>query len=383
MRKGLLKRFGQHFRSASLLITATAAAVTIGSLSVQADCHVFDFPTFIVVSDFNNDGQSDIAVVETDYISLLLSNGDGTFQPALRFFRGGGPGVDRAAVGDFNGDGAIDLAVTSQGTNQVGVLLGNGDGSFQTVRTFHTGLPDAGFGPGPVAVGDFNNDGIPDLAIVNDADDIGSVLLGNGDGTFQGPGLAFLAYGAVAVADFNGDGLQDVAAIYDRPSISLGYGDGTFRPPRFFTAHDVPFSLAPGDINGDGRQDIVVANVVSSDVSVLLGNGDGTVQSAINYGTGTAPWQVLLNDFNSDGLLDVATANRGSNDVSVLLGNGDGTFQAAQNFAAGDVPGSLAVGDFNGDGIPDLAVLAFVGSNVVSVLLGVGDGTFQAPLCIQ
>src|SRR5439155_1077953 len=154
--------------------------------------------------------------------------------------------------------------------------------------------------------------------------------------------------------------------------------------PLIFTAGRSPFSVAVGDFNGDGRLDLVTANISSNDVSVLLGNGDGSFQPARNFATGgTQPVSVVVGDFNGDGVLDLAVVNSSSNTVSVLLGNGDGTFQAPLTVAAGTNPVSVAVGDFNGDGAVDLAVtnvgLDFnneVGD--VAVRLGNRNGTFQA-----
>jgi predicted NUDIX family NTP pyrophosphohydrolase len=200
------------------------------------------------------------------------------------------------------------------------------------------GVPSAGFakavnygagsGPWSVAVGDFNGDGKPDLAVANEESNNLSVLLGNGDGTFQ---------------------------------TAVNYSVGL-----------QPWSVAVGDFNLDGKPDLAVANEGSSNVSVLLGNGEGTFQAAVNYGAGSGPWSVAVGDFNGDGKLDLAVADTVSNSVSVLLGNGDGTFQAGVNYVAGMGPNSVAVGDFNGDGKLDLAVANAYGGGV-SVLLGVNS----------
>jgi hypothetical protein len=238
-----------------------------------------------------------------------------------------------------------------------------------------------------VAVGDFNGDGVLDLAVVNGGDSSGrgrgvSVLLGHGDGTF-GPAVTYAAGNfpqAVAVGDFNGDGVPDLAvANYgsDTVSVLLGQGDGTFRPAtNYFVGFD-PISVAVGDFNGDGILDLAVANQGSSpdyadgNVSVLLGQGDGTFRSARNYTAGIGPSSVVVGDFNGDGIPDLAVADAGGG-ASVLLGNGDGTFGAALSYTAGRGPISVAVADFNGDGFPDLAVANNL-SDDVSILLNDGN----------
>src|SRR6266511_3263154 len=226
---------------------------------------------------------------------------------------------ESVAVGDFNRDGKADLAVANVGSANVSVLLGNGDGTFQTALNYATGA-----NPLSVAVGDFNGDGILDLAVANNGSADISVLLGNGDGTFR---------------------------------IAVNFSAGPY-----------PESVAAGDFNGDGRPDLAVANLFSKTVSVLLGNGNGTFQAAAGYVVGTNPQSVAVGDFNGDHKPDLAVANFGSGNVSVLLGNGDGTFQTAVNYAAGADPYSVAVDDFNGDGTLDL-VSANVNSADVSVLL--------------
>jgi hypothetical protein len=324
-----------------------------------------NLPFSVAVGDFNGDGKLDLAVADNGGgVSVLLGNGDGTFQPAVSYAAGSIPWS--VAVGDFNGDGKLDLAVANAGSDNVSVLLGNGDGTFQPAVNYA-----AGVSPNSVAVGDFNGDGKLDLALADNGGGV-SVLLGNGDGTFQ-PAVSYAAgtfpY-SVAVGDFNGDGKLDLAVADNGGGVSvlLGNGDGTFQPAVSYAAGSIPWSAAVGDFNGDGKLDLAVANWGSNNVSVLLGNGDGTFQPAVNYAAGVSPHSVAVGDFNGDGKLDLAVANMDSNNVSVLLGNGDGTFQPAVNFATGPFPVSVAVGDFNGDGRLDLAVASFAW-NDVSILL--------------
>jgi hypothetical protein len=344
------------------------------------------YPHDVAIGDFNGDGFPDLAVTNpnSNTVSVLLANGDGSFKPARSYAAGAFP--DSVAVGDFNRDGVPDL-VTGNGNNgRVSVLLGNGDGSFKPAVTYATG----GLYPVAVAVGDFNGDGIADLATVNDnsaSDYSVGVLLGNGDGSFQPAhtyAIPALQSRAVVVGDFNGDGKADLAIVnYGRPpdfqgsvSVLLGNGDGTFQPVVTYVTGEGSQAVAVGDFNGDGSPDVAVANQASNNVSVLLGNGDGTFSEPPSYPVGRDPTAAVLGDFNGDGIPDLAVTNSSDNTVSVLLGNGDGTFQPAHTFAVGSYPIDLAVGDFDGDGTLDI-VTANKGSNNVSVLLGNGDGTFK------
>lgn len=251
------------------------------------------------------------------------------------------------AVGDFNGDGIPDLAVVNQTAGTVTVMLGNGDGTFTTKS-----IPQTGISPAYVAVADFNGDGILDMAVTNYGSNNLTVLLGNGDGTFT----------ATATRPETGDG---------------------------------PDSITVGDFNGDGIPDLAVANYDGNSVTILLGNGDGTFTTGASPLTGVNPSSIAIADFNGDGIPDLAVVNSfaitdvsetGNGTVTVLMGNGDGTFTAtATSPETGFGPDFVAVGDFNGDGIPDLAVanycVAYGASCVngtLTVLLGTGNGAFTS-----
>jgi uncharacterized protein (DUF2141 family) len=334
-------------------------------------------------------------------VSVLLGNGDGTYQTAVPY-ASGGYYSDSVAVADVNGDGKPDLLVASWcissacNNGAVSVLLGNGDGTFQTAVPYATDAYEAE----SVAVADVNGDGKPDLLVANYCDistctnGTVSVLLGNGDGTFQ-TAVPYVSGGyyavSVAVADVNGDGKPDLLVENYRVSefqgpgmvgVLLGNGDGTFQTAvTYGSGAYYGYAVAVADVNGDGKPDLVAANECNPSncyfgtVGILLGNGDGTFQAAVTYSSeGYLTDSVAVADVNGDGKLDLVVANQCTlpNDcltqngtVSVLLGNGDGTFQEAVSYPSGGYyASSVAVADVNADGKPDLVVASeFASSN--------------------
>jgi hypothetical protein len=230
-----------------------------------------------------------------------------------------------------------------------------------------------------LAIGDLNRDGVTDVIATNPMTHSISVFLGRSDGTLGTANTIPLTvpdYGpaqpySVAIGDFDGDGINDVAIADDQSSkviIELGNGDGTFRAGTFPAINGVlDFIVIARDMNGDGKLDLVVANRHSDDVSVLIGHGDGTFADGVAWstGVGTGPYTVAVADFNLDGALDIVTSNFMTGNASVLLGNGDGTFQAPIDAGpTGQFSYGVAVGDFNGDGKPDFATTNAVSNNV-------------------
>ena len=220
-----------------------------------------------------------------------------------------------------------------------------------------------GAGANSVAVADLNHDGIPDLAVANGTSAV-DIMLGYGHGGFAAAtGFGCGTYpDCVAVGDFNGDHKQDLVVADQSGTVSvlLGDGAGGFSAPVACGAGSGPNAVAVGDFNHDGKQDLAVANwgddKTASTVSVLLGKGDGTFAAKRDFTAGVAPSSVGVADFNGDGRQDLAVADWGAGTVSVLCGDGKGSFGPKTDLATGPGPEYLAVGDFNRDGLEDLAV---------------------------
>lgn len=319
-------------------------------------------------------------------VGVLLGNGNGTFQPVVTYETAAQHGAS-VVVEDVNGDGKPDVLVTSCASTEntcgstdgvMSVLLGNGNGTFQNAVTYSSGAP----GAVGIAVSDLRSDGVADVIVANSsggADGNGSVavLLGNGDGTFQSPVLydsgSQQANNLVA-ADINGDGIPDliVANLCDSCSggvisVLLGNGNGTFQPAVTFASGSNNSDLAVvADVNGDGVPDLIISNInydgAYGMVSVLLGLGHGTFAAPVAYNSGGwAAVDVAVADVNGDGKPDIVVANCGPVDgcgngtIGVLLGDGTGTFQPAVDFYSGAYNATqIAVADLNGDGKPDI-----------------------------
>jgi hypothetical protein len=215
------------------------------------------------------------------------------------------------AVGDFSGNGNLDLATanscgtdpTCKSNGTVSILLGNGDGTFQSEVSYAVGND-----PLSVAVGAFDSDGTLDLAVANRQDNTVTVLWGNGNGTFQEPGSTFdtdSSPDSVIVGDFNSDGMLDLAVSNrgsNDVSVLLNSGDGSFQTAVNYEAGGQPYSVAAEDFIGSGNLDLVTANWKSNNVSVLIGNGDGTFQSPLTFAAGDNPVSVAVGGFEAYGI---------------------------------------------------------------------------------
>jgi protocatechuate 3,4-dioxygenase beta subunit len=320
-------------------------------------------------------GDVNFASAVANFSQTIVANAQTTLVSGVTLTVGTQP--SSVAVGDFNGDGKADLAVTNGGSNTVTILLGNGDGTFTTGASY-----PAGTNPASVSVGDFNADGIPDVVVLDNisSGNAVNILLGRGDGTFQsavtytsgGTGATF-----VAVADFNLDGKADLAVANSSSNsvaILVGNGDGTFGAPVLTTTGSVPKAFAVGDFNLDGKTDLAVPNSADGTLAILLGKGDGTFTTAFSYSLGGTPIAAASGSINSDNNPDLAVLNSANNTVSILFGNGDGSFGTAVNYATGSNPSSLTL--YGGD----TPVVTNYNDNTVSVRPHNSDGTLGSPL---
>ncbi|HEX8077752.1 MAG TPA: VCBS repeat-containing protein [Chthoniobacterales bacterium] len=392
-------------KNALLLFGLMIAGVATHALAQSATFSIQDYPILgntQVAADFNGDGKPDLAGAGGKAVSVMLNNGNGTFAPKVDFPIPTWTGD--VATGDFNGDGKIDLAVSLQDAQlSLAVLLGTGTGSFGAPAYYPN---TSGFDAPYVLAGDINNDAKLDVVIMHSMNcfnagcvpsTVVTVMLGNGDGTFQ-PGRDVETGThptAIAFGDFNRDGIKDLAVGGGNTELSIlmGVGDGGFvRKPVMLlvdggdaaSCNDVDVA----DFNRDGIEDIVAPLGNGDGNVVVLGNGDGTFRVFTRYldEAVSAPQSDAIADFNGDGFLDIA---RGMADslrsglVQVLHGNGDGTFQPIVKYAVPSTltnqgGGYLIAADFNGDSKPDLA-LEVRGSGGTDIFLNTTGSTTTQP----
>jgi hypothetical protein len=348
----------------------------------------------VVTADFNGDTDPDIAVVheDPDKVSVLLGAAGGTFTGPTDFALFSSANPLGITLGNFNNDSDPDLVTANEGSSSgspaggAAILLGGTGGTFTKPMPTYTWA--AGENPQDAAVGDFNGDSDPDLAIANGSVSIRpngtvSILLGTGGpstATFGSPTNYTTGDNprAVATANFDGDSDLDLVVANQGSNsnsvrVLLGAGNGTFTVSTNLGACATPNSLAISDLNGDSDPDIVAVNEDCNNVSVWLGGSGSSFGSRTDFAVGVLPDELAAGDVNDDGLADVVVANQATDDITVLIGLGTGSFMPALTFPAGDGPSAVAIGQFNADSRMDLAVTNEI-SNNVSIYLGVQDG---------
>lgn len=400
-----------HVIHSMLLCVAIAALAPLGA---QAQSYVFGAASYSVAgpgpmmeADFNGDGIPDLAVLGSSNgmsqaMSIFLGTTHGAFAPRVDYLLGlnGGPiGASDFTVGDFRGNGTLDIVLISESDYYAAsIMLGNGNGTFQAPVPLNQTIPNGSFVT--VASADFNGDGKLDLVFISNNFGTGAtmlVLFGNGDGTFQLPASYSTDGGYLAIGDFNGDGLPDIAlasGVYDsypassQISVYMNNGAGAYQTPVNYPIGGNVTALALADLNGDGKLDLVASTGgTAATVYTLLGNGNGTFGSALSYTYSLlsiygAP-SIATGDFNGDGKLDLALTNHVTpdNGIDVMLGNGDGTFQNPPLVYGGGLgPEGILAWDFSGSGRPGLAVLgSSYSSYSVTILANQGNGSLPHP----
>jgi ankyrin repeat protein len=324
-------------------------------------------PRIVFCADLDNDGDLDIAVTNeySDNLSILMNNGDGTFQPATYYYCSSRPmGIFCA---DLNRDSYLDLAVANWNSDYVSILLNKGDGTFYSPVHY-----DAGYGPTGIFCADLDGDLDLDLAVTNAHSAKVSILKNEGNGTFlnrteYNVGISpYYCY----CADLDGDLDLDLTVANvddDNISVLLNRGDGTFQTGVNYQTGEGSVSVFCADLDGDLDQDMVVSNCWGDSVTVLLNNGDGEFSVVVNYPTGDGPHNPFCADLDEDSDLDIVLANHYTNTISILKNNGDGTFRAKVDYIVGSNPYSVFCADLDGDGDYDLAVTNS-GSDSVSIL---------------
>jgi len=387
----------------ALFVFSVACAMTFGEVSAQVATFTTQRYPLLgnthTAADLDGDGRVDLAGSNANAASVMLGNGDGTFGPKTDFPIG--MQTQAIAAGDFNSDGRMDLMVTLNTPQfSLALLSGTGTGTFNAPTFFPN---TSGFDSPAIAATDLNGDGRLDLVVMHNiacftapcrsARSI-TVLLGNGDGTFQTPSEIDVGTGpcSMAVVDLNRDGIKDVAIGGGNTELSvlIGVGNGTFvrQPVVTLVAGGDPFSasndVGVGDLNRDGILDLVVPLGNGHGNAILIGDGNGTfqVRSRIQIDETFAPLHVAVADYNRDGLLDIArTMGDGTNGLlQILRGNGDGTFQAPNRYLVPPPVSSrggimILAGDWNADAKPDIAfVEGGAGAPTIDVLTNTTGG---------
>lgn len=344
---------------------------------VAPTVHLSASATSVASGDLNGDGKLDLAITSkgSGSVTVLLGNGKGGFARGVEYAAGKQPG--NVLLADLSGAGKLDIVVTDSATGSILVLRGNGDGTFAKAVS-HGAIAN----PVAMVLGNFGGKGKIDIAAASATGIV--VLLNDGAGHLSATTSIPLTHSltALAAADLKANGRDDLFAANADGTVSVLEGDGKGG----FSAHSAVkvsagaiSSIVAGDFNRDGRADLAVAQTGSSKLTVLLGRGDATFESGVNYTVGNSPAHLIAVDLKGDGKIDLVAANAAANTFSVLAGKGDGTFKPTVDFAAGNSPLAIAAGDFYGGGHVDLAIVNS-GDATISMPQGKGDGTFHAAL---
>ncbi|RYY20746.1 MAG: T9SS type A sorting domain-containing protein [Cytophagaceae bacterium] len=319
----------------------------------------------VAVQDLNGDGKLDIILSNTSStVGVLLNTGTGSFPATATTYASGATAgnASTVALGDVNADGKTDLVVLNTNDSTVGVLLGTGTGTFQAATTY----PAASYSyPSGLALADVNSDGRADILVANNSTNSVGVLLSRSAGGFSAAVQYTISGGiqSITAGDLNGDSKPDIifGASGGSVGVLLNSGTGTFpgSPTSYPTGGSSVQRVKVGDVNNDGKLDVATANTFENTVSILLGTGTGTLGTAASYsaGSNSGLTSVALGDLNKDGRLDVVSANYSINSAGVLLGQSAGGFPAtATLFSTGNnsAPNDVVIADINGDSKPDL-----------------------------
>lgn len=358
-----------------------------GSFSMHTEYSiVFDaVPQSLAIFDLNRDNKSDLIMLTVNYISILLGYGNGTFKNTTTYPIDDGSTPQMITLGDFNNDSRPDIAATFSSPSILSIYFGNADGTFKDPVKYQISESNQ---PSWIAISDLNGDQRLDIAVTDTRPNSIVIFFGSTNGIFSTPKLvqfgSIATPNAVVFSDFNNDGMPDIAVIDSSHStalVLLANGIMLFDKKTSYSMGNgsKPCSVTVADLNNDSRKDIIVANNGASTVGILLGSANATFRSLMTYSTGTNshPCAVAVYDFNNDNRLDIAVVNSNTNNIGILIGNGDGTFSNVITYSVGDgaLPYSLAVDDFNDDHQLDIAVANYGTSNVF-ILLGNGNGSF-------
>ncbi|OAS13282.1 FG-GAP-like repeat-containing protein [Paenibacillus oryzisoli] len=345
-----------HYQSATTIYTVAASELI----------HHVEY------ADLDDDGNLDMIIIQlmTDQVGVLRGNGDGTFQVPQLYNVGDSP--KSATVGDFNKDGINDIVVGSYNDTTISILIGKADGQYMDAVFYPSGYRSL-----TVTSGDFNKDGNLDVVATNDGADRISILYGNGNGSFQTAVTEMVGRYPryVETYDINNDGNLDLICSNDGSnsiSVFLGDGNGGFSR-QDYPAGTFPNEIAIGDWDGDGVADLALNANGDSGMTILLGNADGSFRAPIFYSSGGGSYPLYLDagDINNDGRLDILVTTQAYSYV-LFLGNGDGTFQSGITYAPPVNVREVNAEDFNGDGIPDLVLKS---NSSIELMLSKSEGS--------